>query len=166
MRLLKSANALFFRLLYIFFWTTIRSGLARSYSRPNSLKTPGSFRLEYFLANPAGPAMLGVYIFLRAALDLTKAKSGLLEFRSLSLAASQVSAASTYTKRFLSTFSVFSVSAAALVYSKLALELVPLSKLFFAWGALFFFSYLMLSGFVFFLKRYSFGRFTTIISRF
>lgn len=52
------------------------------------------------------------------------------------------------------------------VYLKLSLDLLPVAKVFFAWVSLFFFVYLVISGFVFFLKRYSFGRFTTAVSRF
>lgn len=68
--------------------------------------------------------------------------------------------------KFFSLFGLALIAGLFLVYSRLASELVPLAKLLFAWLSLFFFVYLLISGFVFFLKRYAFGRFTTVISRF
>jgi hypothetical protein len=69
-------------------------------------------------------------------------------------------------KSFFILFFLFIFSTLLFLYVQLALELLPLSKLFFAWLSFFFFLYLLLSGFVFFLKRYNFSKFTTIISRF
>jgi len=67
---------------------------------------------------------------------------------------------------FFMSFFFFLISVLVFLYVQLALEVLPLAKIFFAWLSIFFFLYLLLSGFVFFLKRYNFSKFTTIISRF
>lgn len=71
-----------------------------------------------------------------------------------------------YLKVFFLGFFLFFAVVVIFLYVQLALELLPLSKIFFTWLSFFFFLYLLLSGFVFFLKRYNFSKFTTIISRF
>lgn len=174
MRLLKSANILLFRLFYFFFWTALRSGLAESRSsigRLKSLSLADTLTKEPLvgLLTPGKGTLLAAYVWYKFVGAAGSARPRLLNLYragSTSLLASQGSAASAQVKLFLSTFAMFGLSAAALIYSKLALEIVPIAKLFFAWSSLFFFIYLLLSGFVFFLKRYAFGRFTTLISRF
>ena len=69
-------------------------------------------------------------------------------------------------KLFLISFFIFIFITLTFLYIQLALEVLPLAKILFAWLSIFFFLYLLLSGFVFFLKRYNFSKFTTIISRF
>ena len=69
-------------------------------------------------------------------------------------------------KLFFISFFFFLASTVLFLYVQLALEVLPLAKIFFTWCSVFFFLYLLLSGFVFFLKRYNFSKFTTIISRF
>lgn len=71
-----------------------------------------------------------------------------------------------YFKLFFISFFLFVFSTLLFLYVQLALEVLPLAKIFFTWLSFFFFLYLLLSGFVFFLKRYNFSKFTTIISRF
>jgi hypothetical protein len=55
---------------------------------------------------------------------------------------------------------------AMLILVYLYLITVPLFKLICVWASFFFFLYLLISGFVFFEKRYAYGRFTSIIFRF
>lgn len=53
-----------------------------------------------------------------------------------------------------------------IVYTTLVLRLLPFNKIMFAWIAILMFSYWLLSGFVFFYKKYQFGKYTTSIQRF
>jgi len=69
-------------------------------------------------------------------------------------------------KLFLISFFILIFITLTFMYIQLALEVLPLAKILFAWLSIFFFLYLLLSGFIFFLKRYNFSKFTTIISRF
>ena len=71
-----------------------------------------------------------------------------------------------YFKFFFISFFLLVSSAFVFLYIQLSLEVLPLAKIFFTWLSFFFFIYLLLSGFVFFLKRYNFSKFTTVISRF
>lgn len=52
------------------------------------------------------------------------------------------------------------------VYITLVLRLLPFNKIMFAWIAILMFSYWLISGFVFFFKKYQFGKYTTSIQRF
>ena len=71
-----------------------------------------------------------------------------------------------YFKLFFIFFVSFIFCILAFLYIQLSLEVLPLAKLLFTWFSFFSFLYLLLSGFVFFLKRYNFSKFTTLISRF
>jgi hypothetical protein len=51
-------------------------------------------------------------------------------------------------------------------YYLLVLRLLPFNKIIFEWVCLFMFSYWLISGFVFFIKRYQFGKYTVSIQRF
>jgi len=51
-------------------------------------------------------------------------------------------------------------------YYLCVLRLLPFNKVFFEWTCLWMFSYWLLSGFVFFIKKYQFGKYTTVIQRF
>lgn len=71
-----------------------------------------------------------------------------------------------YASRLASMFGVGLLIAFFSIYIRLSLEVVPLAKIFFSWSSLFSIFYLLVSGFVFFLKRYSYGRFTSSVARF
>lgn len=51
-------------------------------------------------------------------------------------------------------------------YYLCVLRLIPFNKVFFEWTCLLMFSYWLLSGFVFFVKKYQFGKYTSVIQRF
>ena len=172
--MLRLTNALIIRLIYLFILLLVYGGFVR----PDSKKAPLDFldvrksltrlRVSDLILFDTH-AFVSFYVYYRSLSNLKSARVSLASLSgqlSSSLLSDRPKALPLAAKRFLSTFSLFILSALALVYSKLALELVPLAKVFFSWGSLFFFSYLLISGFVFFLKRYAFGRFTTIISRF
>lgn len=46
------------------------------------------------------------------------------------------------------------------------IRLIPFNKVLFGWIAIIMFSYWLLSGFVFFVKKYQFGKYTSVIQRF
>lgn len=52
------------------------------------------------------------------------------------------------------------------IYTTLVMRLLPFNKIMFSWIAILMFSYWLISGFVFFFKKYQFGKFTTSIQRF
>jgi len=54
----------------------------------------------------------------------------------------------------------------SIVYMFLFLKSLPFNKIMFAWIGILMFSYWLLSGFVFFFKKYQFSRYTTSIQRF
>jgi hypothetical protein len=51
-------------------------------------------------------------------------------------------------------------------YYLCVIRLIPFNKIFFEWTCLLMFSYWLLSGFVFFVKKYQFGKYTSVIQRF
>lgn len=53
-----------------------------------------------------------------------------------------------------------------IIYITLVLRLLPFNKIIFSWISILMFSYWLLSGFVFFFKKYQFGKYTTSIQRF
>ena len=53
-----------------------------------------------------------------------------------------------------------------IIYTFLVLKSLPFNKIIFAWLAILMFSYWLISGFVFFFKKYQFGKYTTSIQRF
>ena len=167
-------NAFFIRLLYLFFLTIVYGGFVHpgsSSTEPKILdvrKSLTRLSLSDLLLFDTH-AFVGFYLYYRSVSGLRSARASILRFRGLgdsSLMSYRVRALPSFLKKFLSSFTLFALATLVLVYAKLAVELVPLAKLLFSWGSLFFFSYLLVSGFVFFLKRYAFGRFTTVISRF
>jgi hypothetical protein len=52
------------------------------------------------------------------------------------------------------------------VYTSLVLKLLPFNKIIFSWVVVLMFGYWLLSGFVFFFKKYQFGKYTASIQRF
>lgn len=54
----------------------------------------------------------------------------------------------------------------SIVYTSLVLKLLPFNKIMFSWIVVLMFGYWLLSGFVFFFKKYQFGKYTTAIQRF
>jgi hypothetical protein len=56
--------------------------------------------------------------------------------------------------------------ALSIIYCSLVLKLLPFNKIMFSWIVIIMFSYWLLSGFVFFFKKYQFGKYTTSIQRF
>jgi hypothetical protein len=53
-----------------------------------------------------------------------------------------------------------------IIYCTLVLRLLPFNKIMFAWIAIIMFSYWLVSGFVFFFKKYQFGKYTSVVQRF
>ena len=53
-----------------------------------------------------------------------------------------------------------------IIYTSLVLKLLPFNKIMFAWIVVLMFGYWLISGFVFFFKKYQFGKYTTAIQRF
>lgn len=53
-----------------------------------------------------------------------------------------------------------------IIYTSLVLKLLPFNKIIFSWIVIIMFIYWLLSGFVFFFKKYQFGKYTTSIQRF
>lgn len=53
-----------------------------------------------------------------------------------------------------------------IIYCSLVLKLLPFNKIMFSWIVVLMFGYWLLSGFVFFFKKYQFGKYTTSIQRF
>jgi len=53
-----------------------------------------------------------------------------------------------------------------IIYCSLVLKLLPFNKIIFSWIVILMFTYWLLSGFVFFFKKYQFGKYTTSIQRF
>lgn len=53
-----------------------------------------------------------------------------------------------------------------IIYVSLVMKLLPFNKIMFSWISILMFSYWLLSGFVFFFKKYQFGKYTTSIQRF
>jgi hypothetical protein len=54
----------------------------------------------------------------------------------------------------------------SIIYMFLFLKSLPFNKLIFAWIAILMFTYWLLSGFVFFFKKYQFSKYTTAVQRF
>jgi len=54
----------------------------------------------------------------------------------------------------------------SIIYYSMVIRLLPFNKTMFVWICIFMFSYWLLSGFVFFIKKYQFGKYTTVIQRF
>jgi len=54
----------------------------------------------------------------------------------------------------------------AIVYYSMVVRCLPFSKTLFVWIVLLMFSYWLFSGFVFFVKKYQFGKYTSVIQRF
>lgn len=54
----------------------------------------------------------------------------------------------------------------SIIYGTLVLRLLPFNKIMFSWIVVLMFGYWLLSGFVFFFKKYQFGKYTTVIQRF
>ena len=52
------------------------------------------------------------------------------------------------------------------IYSSLVLKLLPFNKIMFGWICVIMLLYWLLSGFVFFFKKYQFGKYTSVIQRF
>jgi len=52
------------------------------------------------------------------------------------------------------------------IYISLLFRLLPFNKLFFSWVCVIMFCYWLISGFVFFIKKYQFGKYTSAIQRF
>lgn len=53
-----------------------------------------------------------------------------------------------------------------IIYSSLVLRLLPFNKIMFAWIGVIMLCYWLISGFVFFFKKYQFGKYTTVVQRF
>ena len=53
-----------------------------------------------------------------------------------------------------------------IIYCSLVMKLLPFNKIMFSWIVVLMFGYWLLSGFVFFFKKYQFGKYTTSIQRF
>ena len=54
----------------------------------------------------------------------------------------------------------------SIVYMFLVLKALPFNKVMFAWIGILMFSYWLLSGFVFFFKKYQFSKYTSVVQRF
>jgi len=53
-----------------------------------------------------------------------------------------------------------------LLYMTIVLKTIPFNKILFAWVGIIMFSYWLISGFVFFFKKYQFGKYTSVVQRF
>jgi hypothetical protein len=53
-----------------------------------------------------------------------------------------------------------------IIYFTLVLKSLPFNKIVFCWIAVTMFGYWLISGFVFFIKKYQFGKYTSVIQRF
>lgn len=53
-----------------------------------------------------------------------------------------------------------------IIYFTLVIRVLPFNKIIFAWIGILMFAYWLISGFVFFIKKYQFGKYTTAIQRF
>lgn len=53
-----------------------------------------------------------------------------------------------------------------IIYSSLVIRLIPFNKIMFSWICIIMFIYWLVSGFVFFFKKYQFGKYTAAIQRF
>lgn len=54
----------------------------------------------------------------------------------------------------------------SITYATLVLRAVPFNKVMFGWISILMFSYWLISGFVFFFKKYQFGKYTSVVQRF
>lgn len=153
------------------FWAVVRSGPAEARSQPASqglgwLRQAMVAYDSRLILTPDTSLLGAVSAISWLSASARGVESSLVDLsESKALPESRLAGPGSLAK-FLTTFLVFLLCAVVIVYAKLSMDLVPIAKLLFIWGTIFFFFYLLLSGFVFFLKRYAFGRFTTIISRF
>lgn len=61
---------------------------------------------------------------------------------------------------------IVSILLVSIIYCILVIKTLPFNKIFFSWIGVIMFTYWLISGFVFFFKKYKFGKYTTAIQRF
>jgi len=71
-----------------------------------------------------------------------------------------------FINKFLRYWVLAATLAVSLVYFSLVVKALPFTKVMFEWTVIFMLVYWLISGFVFFVKKYQYGKFTSVVQRF